>query len=287
MISDEIIILRKHGDCLHLRINGKELTDDFGLNWYEYGWRMYDPQLGQWHSVDPMDEFHSPYCYVGNNPVNFVDPDGTDSDDPSETPLKPIAVDITPDGPLYIFPEIIVTRLDDLFNRTGIDLRLDSHEKQRIMEWTLGFCGGGITKVNRLNATKIFRRFFPKSKKFGWLLEHEGRLGGHVIRDHVGKSIDELKTRLPNVNTSSSFYNQEIAEGVISETLRGNSAHIKQWLLSASPGSTRGYMFETIESIGYGISQGSENIFYMNKAMVVIKAIGKGKYNIHTAYPIK
>jgi RHS repeat-associated protein len=59
--------------------NGKELTDDFGLNWYEYGWRIYDAQLGRWHQVDPMDEFMSPYCFVGNDPINFIDPDGSQS----------------------------------------------------------------------------------------------------------------------------------------------------------------------------------------------------------------
>ncbi len=56
--------------------NGKELEDDFNLNWYHYGARYYDPQLGRWLQVDPADEFHSPYVYVGNNPVNNVDPDG-------------------------------------------------------------------------------------------------------------------------------------------------------------------------------------------------------------------
>ncbi|MBX7151964.1 RHS repeat-associated core domain-containing protein [bacterium] len=56
--------------------NGKELEDDHRLNWYHYGARFYDPQVGRWHVVDPLDEFHSPYIYVGNNPIAFLDPDG-------------------------------------------------------------------------------------------------------------------------------------------------------------------------------------------------------------------
>ena len=38
--------------------------------------RYYDPQLGRWWSVDPVDEFNSSYNYCGNNPVAFIDPDG-------------------------------------------------------------------------------------------------------------------------------------------------------------------------------------------------------------------
>jgi RHS repeat-associated protein len=58
--------------------NGKELEDDHGLNWYHYGARFYDAQIGRWHAVDPKDELMSPYIYVANNPLILKDPDGRD-----------------------------------------------------------------------------------------------------------------------------------------------------------------------------------------------------------------
>jgi RHS repeat-associated protein len=63
-----------------IKFNGKELNEDLDLYWYEYGFRNnFDPQLGRFHSIDPLASdypYYTPYQFAGNQPTIAVDIDG-------------------------------------------------------------------------------------------------------------------------------------------------------------------------------------------------------------------
>lgn len=58
---------------------GKELNDELGLGWNDFGWRNYDPSISRWMNIDNKAEKYeswSPYNNTLNNPIYFADPDG-------------------------------------------------------------------------------------------------------------------------------------------------------------------------------------------------------------------
>src|SRR6185437_15793082 len=59
--------------------NDKELWDDADLDWYDYGFRNYDPQIGRFPQLDPLTDDYpelTNYQYASNDPILNIDLDG-------------------------------------------------------------------------------------------------------------------------------------------------------------------------------------------------------------------
>jgi len=70
---------RTASSAQNYKFNGKELQPE--TQWYDYHARQYDPSLMRFMTIDPSADNYlewTPYNYVGNNPINIIDPDGKD-----------------------------------------------------------------------------------------------------------------------------------------------------------------------------------------------------------------
>jgi RHS repeat-associated protein len=82
------------------KFQGKELqSDEFrdgsGLEWEDFGARMYDNQIGRWMTVDPLANKYpnvSPYVAMDNNPISIIDPTGKSGEPVIDKEKKTITV---------------------------------------------------------------------------------------------------------------------------------------------------------------------------------------------------
>ncbi len=62
--------------------NDKELIDEADLDWYDYGFRNYDPQIGRFPQLDPLTDDYpelTNYQYASCEPIANVDIDGLEA----------------------------------------------------------------------------------------------------------------------------------------------------------------------------------------------------------------
>ena len=79
--------------------NGKEKDKDMNsLTAYDYGFRIYNPAIGRFLSVDPLANeypWNSTYAFAENDPINFIDLDGLEKAKQKITLTAPVIVAIT------------------------------------------------------------------------------------------------------------------------------------------------------------------------------------------------
>ena len=110
--------------------NGKEADKNGewgGLTHYDYGFRIYNPAVGRFLSVDPIfKEYESPYLAMANNPIHILDPSGLD------TVIMHAQKVSSPEewGDVYIFKITFSVIKNGV--ETGIDVPTDDGVKEQV-----------------------------------------------------------------------------------------------------------------------------------------------------------
>ncbi len=105
------------GNKYRYGFNGKENDNEIKGegNQQDYGMRIYDPRIGRFLSVDPLQKhfpWYSPYQYAGNNPIKFIDLDG----------LEPVSVEVKNNQIIYTGGFIVNT--EDIYRITFLNVIL-------------------------------------------------------------------------------------------------------------------------------------------------------------------
>jgi RHS repeat-associated protein len=183
------------------KFTGKEWDDDYGLNWYDFPARDYDPQIGRWLSRDPLAAKFpgwSPYNYTFDNPVIFFDPDGAG-------PFRIGHEKTPPQGLIHVLPELgkkLGERLTTAFSAFQSGRLLNAAgELVKAGGDILGFFDSPVTDIGPLATAGAFEDIVKVGGKVDDIikavesgLSKLGRAGkGRGVREVVGTEAGAKK----------------------------------------------------------------------------------------------
>lgn len=198
--------------------NGMEKDNEVkGIgNSLDFGARIYDSRLGKWLSTDPLQNKYpslSPYDFVANSPIKFVDPDG-----------KRVDLSMMSEARLQDYKSALkVLNKSELFRMYYSEL-VNSKETYYVKWADKKFNKGGSYDPNTKIATLSNNNSYTISQELF-----------HVYQDDIGEYVPEDHSNVETEGDIMSFYVANEVGGVTPTSMFS-------W--------ARGLMFEYIDKDG-------------------------------------
>ena len=215
------------GEQYRFAFNGKEFDPEVAGNGnqYDYGFRIYNPRIGRFLSVDPLTAsypWYTPYQFAGNKPIRFIDLDGLEEANPSLF-TKTINI-ITGDYHLNRLNAYLTKH--NLTSENVVELQNDTYVVSRIVETSEGL-------------HKTFFSVFRKSKRDG------------KVFSVMNSSNDDLEL------SAEEFASTEVVgERVLDSPFGGPALKGSKIVLNGSKDLT--YVFR--QTVGYARKVGSKTL---------------------------
>jgi hypothetical protein len=119
-------------------------------------------------------------------------------------------------------------------------------------------------------------------------LARDEQRGGHTLREHIGRTDEQLQERLRqerNISAASTWTDREAAEVTVAATLRAERVRIENWLRRGYPRANLALHYDTGRVIGRRWRRGENQSLNCSSAVIVLRGDGPNGFYVLSAYP--
>jgi hypothetical protein len=112
--------------------------------------------------------------------------------------------------------------------------------------------------------------------------------GGHILRQHVGQTDDELRERLQRergITGASTYTDRSTAEHAVGAAIAESQDRIQRWLNRSGGHPNLVLDYDSPVPIGRTINRGESEARPCAHALIVLKYAGPNEYYVLTSYP--